>query len=95
LKAYYVGSRDDTPPHSHNLAYLAKQSGMYNELSDEQKDFLDLLAPLNVEARYPTHKEKLLKTLNFEKCHEILDKTKEFCQWIKKRLSKYSKNIPI
>ena len=34
----------------------------YDEMTDEQKDFIDFLEPLNIEARYPTTKEKLLAT---------------------------------
>jgi len=40
-----------------------------------------MIEPLNVEARYPTHKEKLMQTLNYERCKEVL------YQWIKKKLS--------
>jgi len=47
---------------------------------------LNLLEPLNIEARYPTHKEELLKSLSKERCEEILVNTKKFQKWVKKRL---------
>jgi HEPN domain-containing protein len=87
LKALYVLKKKSTPPYTHNLTLLAKESGIFPELSEDQKDFLDLLDPLNIEARYPSYKEKLQKALNKKKCKEILNQTKEFQQWIKKKLS--------
>ena len=88
LKALYVLREKSTPPYTHNLTLLAKDSGIFPELLDDQKDFLELLNPLNVETRYPSYKEKLQKTLTEEKCSEILVKTKEFQQWIKMKLLK-------
>ena len=43
----------------------------------------DLIEPLNVEARYPTHKEKLMQTSNYERWKEIIDNTEELYEWIK------------
>lgn len=88
LKALYVLTKKSTPPYTHNLTILAKDSDIFPELSDAQKDFLELLNPLNIEARYPSYKDKLQKTLSKEKCSEILTQTKEFQQWIRKKLSK-------
>lgn len=87
LKALYVLTKESTPPYTHNLTFLAKESGIFPELSEDEKDFLDLLDPLNIEARYPSYKEKLQKALNKKKCKEILNQTKEFQRWIKKKLS--------
>ncbi len=39
-----------------------------------------------LKARYPTHKEQLLKSLTRTKCEEILIKTKELQSWVKERL---------
>ena len=55
--------RHSTPPYTHNLTLLAEKSGIYNKMTDKQKDFLDFLEPLNIEARYPAEKEKLLAVL--------------------------------
>lgn len=43
--------------------------------------------PLNIQARYPTEKERILKSLSYEKCRDLIDKTKELSLWIKARLS--------
>lgn len=56
-------------------------------MTDDQKDTIDLIEPLNVEARYPTHKEKLLQTLDYGRGKEIVQKTEVLYQWIKKKLS--------
>lgn len=55
-------------------------------MNEDQLDFLDILEPLNIEARYPTHKEKIMKSLNLNRCSEILKNTKEMSQWIKDKL---------
>lgn len=71
-------------PFTHNLSLLAKKRDFYENFSEEQKDFIDQLEPLNIEARYPSHKERLLKSLTREKCIEI--PTKLLQQWIKAKL---------
>ena len=79
--------KEDNPPYTHNLNYLADQSGVNAKMTEEQKDFIDLLEPLNVEARYPTHKERLMRSLTDERCKEIILKTEGLYQWIKQELS--------
>ena len=86
LKAYFCKYSSETPPYTHNLTKLAKLSSLYEEFLDEQKDFLDLLEPLNIEARYPSDKELLLKSLNEQKCSELIKETEELLLWIKAKL---------
>jgi len=86
LKAYYVFINNDNPPYIHNLGYLAEKSGIYINMTEEQKDFMDFLEPLNVEARYPKYKEKIMQSLNYDSCKDILQKTKELYLWINKLL---------
>jgi HEPN domain-containing protein len=88
LKANYVHIIKDTPSHVHNLALIAKKSGIYDSFSDEHKDFLDFLEPLNVEARYPTVKDKIMQSLSEEKCELLVNKTEELFLWIKTKLLK-------
>ena len=87
LKGFYVFAKKDNPPYTHNLSYLADEGGINDKMTEEQKDFLDLLEPLNIEARYPTHKEQLMRSLNEERCKEIIQKTEGLYQWIKQQLS--------
>ena len=86
LKAYFTKAKEDTPPYTHNLKSLSNKSGIYDVFSEDQKDLIDTLIPLNIEARYPTYKEKLLKSLSEEKCQLLINQTVELCNFIKKRL---------
>ena len=86
LKACYVMKHNETPPFSHRLSLLAKKAAIYELLSDEQKDFIDLIEPLNVEARYPSNKEQLMKSLTRERCRDIFDKAEELQLCIKQKL---------
>ena len=88
LKAYYVASIKDLPPYTHNLRYLAEKALLYKKFSEEQKEIIDLLQPLNIEARYPTYKDKLFKSLSFDRCTNILKETGELLIWIQKELLK-------
>ena len=86
FKAYFVKIQGGTPPFSHSLSYIARKANIYEEFAEEQKEFIDMLEPMNIECRYPVHKEQLLKSLTEEKCREILDKSKELQVWIKQKL---------
>ena len=50
------------------------------------KVMLDSLEPLNIEARYPTSKEHLIKELTKEKCSNIIQETEEPYKWIRAKL---------
>jgi HEPN domain-containing protein len=86
FKAYYTSLKPETTPYSHSLSYLAKKGEFYEKFTEAQKDFIDQIEPLNIEARYPAHKERLLRSLTHEKCVEIIEQTKELQQWIKEKL---------
>lgn len=86
FKAYYTFLKSETAPYSHSLSYLAKKGDFYEEFTEDQKDFIDQIEPLNIEARYPSHKERLLRSLSHAKCLEIIEQTKELQQWIKEKL---------
>ena len=86
FKAYFSKRKPETVPFSHSLSLIAKKGGFYDLLSEQQKEFVDQIEPLNIEARYPSHKERLLQSLTDSKCREIIEKTKEIQQWIKEKL---------
>ena len=86
FKAYFTHLKDDTAPYSHSLSYLAQKGGFYSEFDEVQKDFIDQVEPLHIEARYPLHKERLLKSLNESRSQDILNKTRELQAWIKVKL---------
>jgi HEPN domain-containing protein len=86
FKAYFAHMHPKTPPYTHSLSYLAKKGEFYEEFSEAQKDFIDQIEPLNIEARYPSHKERLLKSLTDVVCQKIIQNTEELQQWIKAKL---------
>jgi HEPN domain-containing protein len=86
FKAYFTKLNPETAPFTHSLSYLAKKGEFYEMFSESQKEFIDQIEPLNIEARYPSHKERLLKSLTDLKCLEIIQKTKELQLWIKEKL---------
>jgi len=47
---------------------------------------IDQIEPLNIETRYPSYKERLLKSMNEQKGREILNETKQLQEWIKTKL---------
>ncbi len=86
FKAYYVKTKKEQPPYTHKLIRLAEESNLYKTMSEEQKDFIFMVTPLNVEARYPTQKKDIFESLNKGKCKEIIIKTEEMIKWIKQKL---------
>ncbi len=85
LKAV-VCSTGSSPPHIHSLSRLADLSGVYDKLADVQKDLLDSLEPLNIQARYPEDRDQVFNALNPERCARLIDQTKELHQWIRATL---------
>ncbi len=86
LKAYWSKVSEEPPLKIHTLSRLAEISGIDLEMTEDQIDFIDFLEPLNIEARYPTYKERLLKSLNNEICSELIKKTDDLRTWIKTKL---------
>lgn len=86
LKAYWTAIRDDDPPYTHSHLLLLKGCGLETEVSEEVSDFLDLMIPMNIEARYPQYKKEMAAKLNKNICKYILEQTKLFHQWILQKL---------
>ena len=82
LKAYWCVCRDDDPPYLHDHA---KGCGLYTKMSEEQKDFLEGIRRLNIEARYQEYKYEVARTLNREQTAWILEQTKQMHAWILER----------
>lgn len=86
LKAYWSKVLEEPPLKIHHLSRLAAKSGLTDELSEEQLDFIDSLEPLNIEVRSPSYKDRLMKTLTEERCKELVKQKDELRLWIKSRL---------
>ena len=84
LKGIYVSCNPGAElPYIHKLLRLANLSGVYDEMNDAQKELLDMLSPLNIEARYPMHKELLLQSLTPERCETMIQETEALYVWLK------------
>ncbi len=86
LKAYWSAKREDIPPYIHNHKRLAEGCGLYEQLSEEQKDFINAISTYNIQARYPEYKEQLTRELTASTCRYLIDTTKELQSWIKQKL---------
>ena len=86
FKASYVKLKNETPPYTHHLVHLAELAGFYDLFSEDQKNFLSNLNPLNIEARYPDYKDRIAKSLTDERCARIFEQTKYLQQWIKEKI---------
>jgi HEPN domain-containing protein len=86
LKAHIVKVTSKMPPKIHNLPRLATLGGIYDSMSESQKIFLDKIDNLNIETRYPEHKDRIFKILDRPKCQEIVSSTKEICRWLTEKL---------
>ena len=86
LKAYWCTKLDEPPIKIHSLSRLCERTGLYDLISEEQFDIIDSLEPLNIETRYPSYKERLMRSLNNERCTELLKQTDSLRIWIKNKL---------
>ncbi len=86
LKAAICSISDEFPPYTHNLLNLAEKAGLLEKFSDDHAGLLSRLNPLNIEARYPSTKDVLAKSLDLKTCRTMIDETKELLQWIKQLL---------
>jgi len=55
-------------------------------MNENQLVIIDKLEPLNIEARYPSYKENLIRSLNKNRCNILSTETKALIEWIKNQL---------
>jgi HEPN domain-containing protein len=82
LIGYYWFKKGEEAPYTHNLLMLSKKSGIELLYNEYQKSIIDLIAPLNIEARYPDAKLKIYKTLTKKKTKNIFTETEKLVEWI-------------
>ena len=90
LKAYWCVCRDDDPPYLHDHGKIAKGCGLYTMMSEEQKDFLEGIKQMNIEARYQESKDAVARTLDRETTAMILETTNQLYSWILEKLQERS-----
>ena len=59
IKAYWCATQPNDPPYTHSHLRLAEGCGLYEQMDDEQRDFIDIITNYNIEARYPEDKDEL------------------------------------
>ena len=80
-----VRKPEEELPYIHKLMRLANLSGISEEMAEEQLALLDTLSPLNIEARYPLHRSKLLESLTADRCTKMIEETEALLEWIRER----------
>lgn len=86
LKGFFVAQKpEEELPYLHKLMRLANLAGISEKMNDTQLSLLDTLSPLNIEARYPMHKERLLASLTPERCRGMIQETEALLLWIKQQ----------
>lgn len=80
-----IAKEGEFPPKIHHLNKLADSAGLYQKLNEKQKELIIKLLPMNIEARYPENKIRLLETLSENDCKQMIAETEELFLWIKKQ----------
>ena len=84
LKALYLKNKQEEPPFTHNLLYIAKATSL--EFTVEQKEFLNKLTAYYIEGRYPLYKEKLSTLVDKEEADKVFNTATEMFSWIKSQI---------
>ena len=84
--AWQAGHADGIPPRTHTLERLALEAGLIESLPERHRRVLIELEPLTVEARYPSHRDALLKKLTKRYCTGLIGRATRLTAWIGKRL---------
>ena len=85
LKALFVFARNDTPPLTHRLVFLAEKSGLV--LSEEQQELFETVTDFNLEARYPDEKFSFKKRCTKDFTWHNLERIREMKQWLQKKIA--------
>ena len=92
IKAYWSNVSDEIPPYTHNHMRLADGCGLYEQMDEGQKTFLEYITNYNIAARYPENKAELASTLTPAVCRQMIDNTKQLQLWIKDKFSNMPKH---
>ena len=81
-----IESIGETPSKIHNLNRLAELGGVLDLMTEEQTGLLDILNPLQIEARYPAYKQQIERILTKEQCYALIQQSREMIKWIETQL---------
>ena len=88
LKAVVAKKTNELPPKIHDLLKLAEKGEVFGIMSDEQKQLLHTLTPMQIETRYPDDEETQVPELTLTSSEQLLKETEEFLCWIRQQLEK-------
>jgi HEPN domain-containing protein len=80
LKALYVKNIGPDVPRTHDLLRIAEKIGI--SLTEQTRDYFDLLTTFNITARYPDYKQTFYKKCTPEFTASIINVVKELREWI-------------
>lgn len=83
MKGLYYERLKEVPPRIHNLVYLLNKAGI--KPPEETGRFIVKLNEANVVTRYPEDIEKLQRDYTRDAVKNILVKSREALEWIKKQ----------
>jgi len=84
LKALYVAQSGAEVPKIHDLLRLSEKANL--DLTEEQKDLMDLVTSFNIAARYPDYKQSFHNKCTLEFTTESLNAIKEMREWLLKTI---------
>lgn len=82
LKAYFIKTNNISPPFTHNLLKLAKESNL--ELTEEIKLQLSTITAFNINTRYDDYKQSFYKKCTAEYTKIWIDHIIDLRSWIEK-----------
>jgi HEPN domain-containing protein len=88
LKAKFTAVTGQIPPKTHDLVKLAELGKIYDKFDEKQLELIEVLIPLQTEARYSEYKEAIKESLTPEKCTQLCTDTEELLCFIKKTLDR-------
>lgn len=81
LKGIYHQKLKKMPPKTHNLVFLAEESGIV--MDDDRRRFLTDLTTAQISTRYPQDMAQLQKEFSESIATEILKSSREVVKWAK------------
>ena len=95
IKAYWLAMRDDEPIYLHNHFRLLEGCELKSELNEEQRRFIEIMAPMYIAGRYPEYKNQVARMLNEKGSAYIIEQTKQFKEWILQRFSQEKRPLTL
>ena len=84
LKANYVKNVDTKVPLIHDLLRIADKADL--RLTQDQRDFLDIVSQFNIRVRYDDYKARFHKMCSKTYTKKYIDEIKLFRKWLKEQL---------